>query len=142
MGLTVVSMFAAAVSAFAFGWMYRKVRAYEAANNVSIVTPAPEPKRLPKAAASVQPGKVYDTDDEGLVYVTKEGEDIVSIAIMFGVAPSLIMEANGITSDSKIESGTILKLPESAKVDEEYYASDAVVQAAKANRDSENTFLK
>ena len=48
-GLTVVSMFAAAVSAFAFGWMYRKVRAYEETNNVSIVTPAPEPKQLPGA---------------------------------------------------------------------------------------------
>ena len=120
--VSVVSLLAAIGSATALGWMYRKVRAFEKANNVSIVTPAPEPKRLPKAAASFENGKVYGTDVGDLAYVVKDGDDVISIAIQFNVSPSAILNINELKATDPIKPGDILKLPENAKVDDSHLA--------------------
>lgn len=50
-----------------------------------------------------------------LTHTVKEGEDIVSIAIQYGVSPSSLLDLNGLTNDSQIPGGTVLKLPPNAK---------------------------
>ena len=65
-----------------------------------VSTPAPAP-----AAVSVQvPAAVSET------HTVKEGEDIVSIAISYGVGPGALMEANDLKS-SEVKPGDVLKIP-------------------------------
>ncbi len=50
-----------------------------------------------------------------LTHTVKEGEDIVSIAIMYNVSPSSILDLNGLTNGNPPPPGTVLKLPPNAK---------------------------
>ena len=43
-------------------------------------------------------------------HVVKEGEDIVSIAISYGISPSALMDANNLKS-SEVKPGDVLKIP-------------------------------
>ena len=108
--VSVVSLLAAIGSATALGWMYRKVRAFEKEHHVSIVTPAPAAKELSQADAGLQRGKVYESEEKDLYYVVQEGDDIVSIAIQFGVSPSSIMACNGLENGDAVKPDAILKL--------------------------------
>ena len=129
--VSVVSLLAAIGSATALGWMYRKVRAFEKEHPVSIVTPAPAAKELPKADADLQRGKVYQGDGGDLYYVVGEGDDIVSIAIRFGVSPSSIMACNGLESGDAVKPDVVLKLPEDVKVEDESFGQGRLNVAGK-----------
>ena len=48
-------------------------------------------------------------------HTVKEGEDVVSIAIAYGVSPSAIFDLNNIKGTDAVEPGTVLKLPANAK---------------------------
>lgn len=52
---------------------------------------------------------------EGATYTVKEGEDLFSVAIDWGISPSRLMELNGIKPGDWINAGQKLKLPANAK---------------------------
>ena len=61
----------------------------------------PQRKRDAKASAAAKgPGLHYE-------YTVKEGDDIVSVAIKFGVSPSVLMEANDLKSGDDVTAGTV-----------------------------------
>ena len=65
----------------------------------------PQRKRDAKASAAAKgPGLYYE-------YTVKEGDDIVSVAIKFGVSPSVLMEANDLKSGDDVTAGTVIKIP-------------------------------
>ena len=45
----------------------------------------------------------------------KEGDDLVSIAIAYGISPSALMDLNDLKATDEIKPGQILKLPANAK---------------------------
>lgn len=69
----------------------------------AVTEPAPAP-------AAEEPAATAKT------HTVKEGEDVVSIAIQYGVSPSTIFDLNNIKSTDLVEPGTVLKLPADAKV--------------------------
>ncbi len=48
-------------------------------------------------------------------YTAKEGDDIVSIAIAYGISPSRLMDLNDLKAGDSIKAGQVLKLPADAK---------------------------
>ena len=63
------------------------------------VEPAPEPAPAPA----------------GNTYTVKEGDDIVSISINWGISPSQLMNANDLKDNEPLKPGTVLKLPPNAR---------------------------
>ena len=99
------------------GWMYRIVRAYERKNNVSILSSTAEDTNRANSRSLGKNAVRTNTTDEstGMKYTVREGEDIVSIAIAFGVSPSELMAANAISVDDSIRPGDVLTLPAKAR---------------------------
>ena len=50
----------------------------------------------------------------GNTYIVKEGDDIVSISIAWGISPSQLMNANDLKDNEPLKPGTKLKLPPNA----------------------------
>ena len=48
-------------------------------------------------------------------YTVKEGDDLVSVAITFGISPSSLMDLNDLKAGDAIKPGQVLKLPANAK---------------------------
>ena len=48
-------------------------------------------------------------------HTVKEGEDLVSIAIAYGISPSALMDINDLKPTDEVKPGQILKLPANAK---------------------------
>ena len=69
-----------------------------------VSTPVPAPVPAPAAVSVQAPAAVSET------HTVKEGEDIVSIAISYGVGPGALMEANDLKS-SEVKPGDVLKIP-------------------------------
>lgn len=102
--------------AVGMGWMYRAVRAYERQNKVSILSLQNENtgrnsswrgnENTARTTASGKSAKIK--------YTVQEGEDIVSIAIKFGVSPSQLMNENAISLHNILRPGDILTLPANA----------------------------
>ena len=71
------------------------------------------------APAAVEPVKedasAADTASS-LTHTVKEGEDTVSIAIMYGVSPSAVMDLNDLKNTDSLKAGQVLKLPANAKM--------------------------
>ena len=51
----------------------------------------------------------------GNTYVVKEGDDIVSISIAWGISPSQLMNANDLKENEPLKPGQVLKLPPNAR---------------------------
>ncbi len=69
---------------------------------------APAPVAEP-AAADPAPAS------SSVTYTAKEGDDIVSIAISYGISPSRLMDLNDLKAGDSIKAGQVLKLPADAK---------------------------
>ena len=100
-------------------WMYQAVRAYERKNNVSVLSPLNENReqnnsRQRKENENTVRTKIAD-ESAKMKYTVREGDDIVSIAIAFGVSPSQLMAANAISVDDSIRPGDVLTLPANAR---------------------------
>lgn len=52
----------------------------------------------------------------GATHTVKEGEDIVSIAIQYGLSPSPLMDLNNLKNTDTLTPGQVLKLPPEAKL--------------------------
>ena len=81
---------------------------------------APAPEEVPAAAAPAVE-QVNDTtaalESSGgaNTHTVKEGEDMVSIAIMYNVSPSSILDLNDLKNTDALTPGMVLKLPAGAR---------------------------
>ena len=78
-----------------------------AASQPSADTAASQPAAPAPAAASTPAPQQPATLE---THTVKEGEDVVSIAISYGVSPSALMDANDLKS-SEVKPGDVLKIP-------------------------------
>lgn len=80
-----------------------------AATAAAAETPAPA------AAPAADSAPVAEAPAAGPTYTVKEGDDIVSVAINWGISPSQLMDLNDLKAGDGIKAGQVLKLPASAK---------------------------
>ena len=84
------------------------------------VTPVIEQPKVPEVAP-VEPKtpEVAPAADAapaaGSTYTVKEGDDLVSISILYGISPSQLMDLNGIKAGEGLKAGQVLKIPAGAK---------------------------
>ena len=94
----------------------------ETAKPTEVAKPAePSPVADEKPAEAVKPAEPAPVAAEaapatGLTYTVKEGDDLVSIAIAYGISPSALMDANDLKVTDEVKPGQVLKLPANAKV--------------------------
>lgn len=86
-----------------------------------VVTPpvvAPEEKQVEAAPAVEQVKDTTAALESGdlKTHTVKEGEDMVSIAILYNVSPSAIMDLNDLKNTDTLTPGQVLKLPANAKM--------------------------
>ena len=89
-----------------------------AASAAPVEAPAVE-TAAPAAPAVAEPVKEEPAAAEApstLTHTVKDGEDTVSIAIMYGVSPSAVMDINDLKNTDSLKAGQVLKLPANAKV--------------------------
>ena len=79
--------------------------------------PAAEANAAPAEAAPAAPAEAAAPAPEpaGNTYTVKEGDDIVSISIAWGISPSQLMNANDLKDNEALKPGTVLKLPPNAR---------------------------
>jgi LysM repeat protein len=78
--------------------------------------PAAEPAAAEAAPAAVEPVKEEAPAASALTHTVKAGEDTVSIAIMYSVSPSAVMDLNNLKNTDELTPGQVLKLPPNAKL--------------------------
>lgn len=83
-----------------------------AVETAAAVPPA-EVAPAPAAAEPATPDSVPASSSA--TYTAKEGDDIVSIAIAYGISPSRLMDLNDLKAGDSIKAGQVLKLPADAK---------------------------
>ena len=83
-----------------------------AVETAAAVPPA-EVAPAPAAAESATPDSAPASSSA--TYTAKEGDDIVSIAIAYGISPSRLMDLNDLKAGDSIKAGQVLKLPADAK---------------------------
>ena len=96
----------------------------EAAPEVTAPAAAPEavdsapaaPEATPAVAEPVKEEAPVAETASALTHTVKEGEDTVSIAIMYGVSPSAVMDLNDLKNTDSLKVGQVLKLPANAKM--------------------------
>ena len=78
----------------------------------------PATDAAPTAVEQVQAttAALESSANEAKTHTVKENEDIVSIAIMYNVSPSAIMDLNDLKNTDTLVPGRVLKLPANAKV--------------------------
>ena len=74
------------------------------------------PEEAPAVAEPVKEEAPAAETASALTHTVKEGEDTVSIAIMYGVSPSAVMDLNDLKNTDSLKVGQVLKLPANAKV--------------------------
>ena len=67
--------------------------------------------------AAAKPGEAAapETTVPVPTYTVKEGDDLVSIAIAYGISPSALMDINDLKATDVISPGQVLKLPANAR---------------------------
>ena len=76
-----------------------------------VAAPAVEEKKVEAPAAET----AAPAPAAGPTYKVKEGDDVVSVAINWGISPSQLMDLNDLKAGDPITPGQILKLPATAK---------------------------
>ncbi len=77
---------------------------------------AEEPAKAADAAKAEEPAPApVEEAPAQLTHTVKEGEDLVSIAIAYGISPSALMDINDLKPTDEVKPGQILKLPANAK---------------------------
>ena len=80
----------------------------------AVVTPEPATTTEPVVEpAPVEPAPAAASS---ITHTVKAGEDTVSIAIMYGVSPSAVMDLNDLKNTDSLTPGQVLKLPPNAKL--------------------------
>ena len=86
----------------------------ETAPAVDQAAPAPAP--VEPAASVAEPVKEEAPAASVLTHTVKAGEDTVSIAILYSVSPSAVMDLNNLKNTDELTPGQVLKLPPNAKL--------------------------
>lgn len=75
------------------------------------LTAAVEAPAVPPAEAKAEaaPAPAANT------YTVKEGDDVVSVSIAWGISPSALMDLNDLKAGDELKAGQVLKLPANAK---------------------------
>ncbi len=73
------------------------------------------PKAEETAKAEEAPAPAEEAAPAQLTHTVKEGEDLVSIAIAYGVSPSALMDINDLKPSDEVKPGQVLKLPANAR---------------------------
>ena len=76
----------------------------------------PAKKRPAKAqSAKAPPAKVQPakTNEQFVEYVARDGEDLISISIEFGISPSKLMSINDLKPTDQVKPGMVFKIPAS-----------------------------
>lgn len=81
------------------------------AQDAAAAAPAPAAEPAAEAVAEAAPAPAV-----ALTHTVKPGEDTVSIAILYEVSPSSIMDLNDLKNTDTLTPGQVLKLPPNAKV--------------------------
>ena len=68
-------------------------------------------EEAPKPEEAAQPAE----EKPVLTHTVKDGEDLVSIAIAYGVSPSALMDLNDLKPSDEVKPDQVLKLPANAK---------------------------
>ena len=79
----------------------------------AVVEPAPTP--APVVEPAVKDGPVPPATAAYETYTVKKGDDIVSIAINFGVSPSALMDLNDLKATDVVRPDQVLKIPAKAQ---------------------------
>ncbi len=77
------------------------------------VEAAPKTEAPSTAAPAAEPAPV--AEPAGNTYVVKEGDDVVSVSIAWGISPSQLMNANDLKDNEPLKPGTVLNLPPNAR---------------------------
>lgn len=72
---------------------------------------APAAEKPAETPPAVEPAPAASAN----TYTAKEGDDIVSVAISYGISPSRLMDLNDLKVGDAIKPGQVLKLPADAK---------------------------
>ncbi len=78
------------------------------------VAPAPAPAET-APAAEIAKSPAVEESSSATTYTVKDGDDLVSVAISYGVSPSVLMDLNDLKASDEIKPGQVLKLPANAK---------------------------
>ena len=78
--------------------------------------PAAEPAKEEAPVAEPAKEEAPAAPASALTHTVKAGEDTVSIAIMYGVSPSAVMDLNDLKNTDSLTPGQVLKLPANAKL--------------------------
>ena len=84
-------------------------------NAVETATAVPPAEVAPAPAAAESATPDSAPASSSATYTAKEGDDIVSIAIAYGISPSRLMDLNDLKAGDSIKAGQVLKLPADAK---------------------------
>ena len=80
------------------------------------VKPAEEPAKVEEPAPSAEePAPAPAPAPAALTHTVKDGEDLVSIAIAYGISPSALMDINDLKPTDEVKPGQVLKLPANAR---------------------------
>lgn len=69
----------------------------------------------PKADAAPAEPAAPAAEPAANTYVVKEGDDVVSVSIAWGISPSQLMNANDLKDSDQLKPGQVLKLPPNAR---------------------------
>ena len=78
------------------------------------VKPAEEPAKVEEPAPSAEEPAPAPAP-AALTHTVKDGEDLVSIAIAYGISPSALMDINDLKPTDEVKPGQVLKLPANAR---------------------------
>lgn len=78
----------------------------------AVDTPAPAVENTVAPAPAATPASDAQAP---ATYVVKEGQDIISIAVDFGISPTQLLDANNLKMTDTVKPGDVLKLPAGVK---------------------------
>jgi LysM repeat protein len=88
----------------------------DAATEKKDAAAAPAAEQKPAEAAVEKPAEAAPAVEPAAnTYIVKEGDDIVSISIAWGISPSQLMNANDLKENEPLKPGQVLKLPPNAR---------------------------
>jgi N-acetylmuramoyl-L-alanine amidase len=76
----------------------------------------PAPAETSSVAEPVKEEAAPAAEASTLTHTVKDGEDIVSIALLYGISPSVVKDLNDLKNTDPLTVGQVLKLPANAKL--------------------------
>ena len=110
MSLFAIISLIAITSTAALGVVLHRVRLFDSQNNSNVLSCLSSRQKTKPDTARLHPEKKPST------HIVEDGEDIVSIAIRFGVSPNLLFNANGLKPTDVLKPGQVIIIPQQSNV--------------------------